>query len=398
MTEDEPSLSVTTLRTLAEERLQTLDAGEVTSPSDDLLGSLKENQQSLHELRVHQIELEMQNEELRRAQVELDALRARYFDLYDLAPVGYCTLSEGGLIQEVNLTAMTLLDLARGLLVKQPFSRFILKEDQNIFYLHRKQLFDSISSGYGQASSPQTCELRMVRKDRSLFWALLESTVARGLDGSLASRVVLSDITERKQIEEARQHTQEMLEVANREYEQLLARQQHLARTDSLTGLYNRRHFFDLAWREFSAAVRYQRLLSILMFDVDDFKQVNDNHGHAAGDKILEQVALAAAAHVRSVDVLARYGGDEFIILLPQTSARQALPIAERIRASVAAMSIDTDKGQLGVSLSVGIAETSHEPADESVEAVIKRADKAMYAAKAAGRNQTRLYAEEPQG
>ena len=92
----------------------------------------------LHELRVHQIELEMQNEELRRAQAELDAARARYFDLYDLAPVGYCTLSEQGLILEANLTAATLLGVARGALVKQPFTRFILKEDQDIYYLHRK--------------------------------------------------------------------------------------------------------------------------------------------------------------------------------------------------------------------------------------------------------------------
>ena len=94
----------------------------------------------LHELRVHQIELEMQNEELRRTQAELEASRARYFDLYDLAPVGYFTLSEKGLILEANLTAATLLGVARGDLVKQPLPRFILPEDQDIYYLHRKQL------------------------------------------------------------------------------------------------------------------------------------------------------------------------------------------------------------------------------------------------------------------
>ena len=92
---------------------------------------------------MHQIELEMQNEELRRAQVELDAARARYFDLYDLAPVGYCTVSEEGLILEANLTAATLLGVARGALVKQPLTRFILTEDQDIYYLHRKQLFET---------------------------------------------------------------------------------------------------------------------------------------------------------------------------------------------------------------------------------------------------------------
>ncbi|MEI6309655.1 MAG: PAS domain-containing protein, partial [bacterium] len=117
--------------------------------------SPEETRLLLHELQVHQIELEMQNEELRRTQLELDATRARYFDLYDLAPVGYCTLSEQGLILEANLAAATLLGSARGALVRQLISRFIHKEDQDIYYLHLKQLF--------QTGEPQACELRMVK-------------------------------------------------------------------------------------------------------------------------------------------------------------------------------------------------------------------------------------------
>ena len=133
--------------------------------------SPEETRQTLHELRVHQIELEMQNEELRRAQAELDAARARYFDLYDLAPVGYCTISEPGLILEANLTAVTLLGVARADLVKQPLSRFILKEDHNIYYLHRKQL---LATG-----DPRACDLRMVKKDGTAFWAHLTATAGR---------------------------------------------------------------------------------------------------------------------------------------------------------------------------------------------------------------------------
>jgi len=110
--------------------------------------------QALHELQVHQIELELQNDELRRMQVELDAERARYFDLYDLAPVGYCTVSEQGLILEANFTAATLLALARSELVRQPVSRFIHREDQDTYYLCRKHLLES-----GDA---QSCELRML--------------------------------------------------------------------------------------------------------------------------------------------------------------------------------------------------------------------------------------------
>ena len=128
----------------------------------------EETRRTLHELRVHQIELEMQNEELRRAQAELDAARARYFDLYDLAPVGYATVSEKGLILETNLTAATLLGVARDALVRQPFSRFILKEDQDLYSLHRKKLFETHSASSGQAGEPQACELRMVKKDGTL--------------------------------------------------------------------------------------------------------------------------------------------------------------------------------------------------------------------------------------
>jgi diguanylate cyclase (GGDEF)-like protein/PAS domain S-box-containing protein len=148
-------------------------------------------QQVLHELRVHQIELEMQNEELRRTQLAQEALQARYFDLFDLAPVGYCTVSEQGLIQQANLATATLLGVGRGALAKQPISRFILKEDQDIFYLHRKQLFAT--------GNPQSCELRMRKKDRSQFFAHLAFSAA--LEANVL-RIVLTDVTERKLAED----------------------------------------------------------------------------------------------------------------------------------------------------------------------------------------------------
>lgn len=151
--------------------------------------------QMLHELRVHQIELEMQNEELRRSQEALESSWARYFDLYDLAPVSYFTLSEKGLILEANLTAAGLLGVARSALVTQPLSLFILAEDQDIYYLHCKQLT--------KTSAPQAFELRMAKKDGAPFWAWLEATVAQDADGAPVWRVVVSDVTERKQTEQA---------------------------------------------------------------------------------------------------------------------------------------------------------------------------------------------------
>jgi PAS domain S-box-containing protein len=178
-----------------------------SSPQDLEALSPERTRQTLHELRVHQIELEMQNEELCRAQADLDATRARYFDLYDLAPVGYFTVSEQGLILEANLTAATLLGVTRGDLANQPLCRFILTEDQDIYYLHRKRL--------PATGTPQVCELRMVKKDETAFWARLEVAAAQDAESEPVYRVVLSDITERKEMERRQCLSAEILGILN---------------------------------------------------------------------------------------------------------------------------------------------------------------------------------------
>jgi PAS domain S-box-containing protein len=160
----------------------------------------------LHNLQVHQIELELQNEELRHAQVELEASRARYFDLYDLAPVGYFTLDENGLILEANLTGATLLGVARGALVKQPLARFVVGDDADNYYLHHKQLF--------KTGAPEAFELRLSRKGGAPFTAWIEATVAQDAGGARTCRKVVSDITERKAIQEKLRHSQTLLQTA----------------------------------------------------------------------------------------------------------------------------------------------------------------------------------------
>jgi len=161
--------------------------------------SLAEVRQMVHELRVHEIELEMQNEELRAAQEALDASMERYFNLYDLAPVGYITLSNKGIILEANLTAATLLGKVRRELVRGSMEGFILGEDQDSYYLHSKKLFES--------GDPQECELRMVKKDGVPFWAHLTSTLANH-DGAPVRRIVIINITQRKQAEQDYQQSQ----------------------------------------------------------------------------------------------------------------------------------------------------------------------------------------------
>jgi len=145
----------------------------------------------LQELRVSKIELQLQNEELQQAQTELDVSRTRYFELYHLAPVGYCTLRTQGMILEANFTAATLLGLPRGELLKLPFSRFISDADQDIYYLHHKQLLET--------GVQQACELRIVKHDGTQFWAHLESTVRQSSNNESEIHCVLNDISASKQ-------------------------------------------------------------------------------------------------------------------------------------------------------------------------------------------------------
>jgi PAS domain S-box-containing protein len=157
----------------------------------------------VHELQVHQIELEMQNETLRRTQLQLVELQARYFDLYDLAPVSYCTVSETGIILEANLATAEMLGEARSSLVGQRISRYIRKEFQDTYYLCRKLLFSS--------GEKQSCELHMARMDDSDFWVSVSITSAKGNNGDYLVRMVLTDITSAKVLALAIQESESRL-------------------------------------------------------------------------------------------------------------------------------------------------------------------------------------------
>lgn len=180
------------LRRLAEENIRKSEGQSQKSPA---IRISEDCRLMFHELSVHQIELEAQNEELRRAQADLDFARARYFDLYDMAPVGYCTLSDKGLILEANLTAATLLGMPREALINHPFSRYVHSEDQDAFYLHHRQNLDACGS--------EACELRMIKQDGAIFWAYLATVTTRHKDGTSECRMVICDITDRKRTEEA---------------------------------------------------------------------------------------------------------------------------------------------------------------------------------------------------
>jgi two-component system cell cycle sensor histidine kinase/response regulator CckA len=181
--ENDKAAKLETLRLRAEQLIRESPGGFKDTPAEDI-------QSVIHELQVHQIELEMQNEELRRAQLALHAARDKYADLYDFAPTGYFTVSEKGLIQEANLTGATMLGVERGKLRGQPFSQFITGDTQDIFYRHRRKLMET--------RTKQGCELRLKQKDGSQFHAQLDCVVVQDDEGNItAFRLAVSDIEER---------------------------------------------------------------------------------------------------------------------------------------------------------------------------------------------------------
>jgi diguanylate cyclase (GGDEF)-like protein len=165
----------------------------------------------------------------------------------------------------------------------------------------------------------------------------------------------------------------------------LYSETQSLAATDPLTGQLNRRTFFELGEREISRFERFGHPFSWIMFDIDHFKQINDHFGHPAGDQVLIEIVDRCCEVIRHVDVLGRYGGDEFVILLPETEYQRAREIAERIRASISDEPVLTDAGPVQVSISMGITQISPDSSDLGL--LLNKVDQALYRSKQAGRN-----------
>jgi diguanylate cyclase (GGDEF)-like protein/PAS domain S-box-containing protein len=177
--------------------------------------------------------------------------------------------------------------------------------------------------------------------------------------------VAFHDITERKN------------------YEHELERR---AQTDALTGLNNRRHFYELAEQELARARRYGKPLAALMLDVDHFKRFNDTYGHHVGDAVLRKLSEVCTRTLREIDVIGRFGGEEFAVLLPETAAEQAMEAAERLRLAVTGASIQIEGGE-ALCFTVSIGMSGLALTDGDIDAVLKRADAALYEAKNAGRN-----------
>ncbi|MCJ7833742.1 MAG: sensor domain-containing diguanylate cyclase [Deltaproteobacteria bacterium] len=354
---DEKGHVASELRIAAETKLRRL-SGTLADRKE------KESEKLLHELQVHQIELEMQNDELRTIQLAQEESRDKYLDLYDFAPVGYVTFTPEALIQEINLTGAALLGMDRQKLINSRFRRMVAGKDQDRWGQH----FLSVL----QQGERQSCELTLKKAEGSTFQAKLDSARQELKTGTPLVRTTINNISEIKQ-------TQEAL----RESEQ---RFRELSITDNLTQLFNQRHLYQQLQQEIERTNRYQHQLALLLLDLDDFKLFNDTYGHLEGDEVLVKTAQIIRKCIRQTDSAFRFGGEEFVVILPETSLKKALILAERIRKGIQGAAFHpAPKAEVHLTCSVGLSQYQ---SLEGLKTFIKRVDQNMYQAKVKGKNQ----------
>jgi diguanylate cyclase (GGDEF)-like protein len=180
------------------------------------------------------------------------------------------------------------------------------------------------------------------------------------------------------------------LEAKHAELEKLSEHLKTMSISDPLTGCHNRRYFTEISAKMVSAAQRHRRRIAILMIDIDFFKAINDNHGHPAGDEVLKAVAEICKTTLRSPDFLVRFGGEEFVAVLPDTSQEEALIVAERLRAAVETLRVSAVEAAIAVTVSLGCSE--YIDSEKSIDKALARADVALYQAKRGGRNRVVTY------
>ncbi len=302
-------------------------------------------------------------EQRRLAQrIELQS-RAELNDLYDNAPCGYHSVDGQGVVLRMNQTELDWLGYRADEVVGRPIADFMSPASQ--------QAAARAFPQFKASGELHELELDFVRRDGSLFPASLAASAVKAPDGRfLYSRTTLFDLREHRQHEQALEQ---------------------LAFFDALTGLANRRHFLSRAATELARAMRHGEPLSLLALDVDHFKRVNDQHGHATGDEVLRTLGGFLANLGRPGDLAGRLGGEEFAVLLPHTDSEGARVVAERLRERVQATPVAVMPALGGqtcaVTVSVGLASWVAGMPEESLECLMHRADQALYTAKAQGRN-----------
>lgn len=478
------------LRNAAEQQLARMPMANSAAHADE---------DTLHELEILQIELDIQSDELRRAQSIIEESRARYIDFYDFAPVGYLSLSSDGRFEEINLTGATLIGEERNKLLHRSFVHFIAPEDRARWQQH----FLSVL----QHDKKITCEVTILRNDGTHLCVQLDSLRLLKNGKVTVMRIAMTDITERKRAEEAMREQEEFFRMITENIEDFIAvldldgrllyispsyrmlcsnvddmkgkdcfaqvhpddrdqikrilnetvqsgsglqveyrfvldngdvrhiesrgglirnsqgqasrvvvisrditerkeaeeKIRNMAFYDTLTQLPNRRMLDDRMNHAMAASKRSGRYGALMFLDLDNFKPLNDLYGHGAGDMLLIEVAHRVSSCVREMDTVARFGGDEFVVMLSEldtdkeSSIAQTRIVAEKIRTILAQPYVLTIKIKNNTEMqfehhctsSIGVVMfIDHE---YSPNELLKRADKEMYQAKESGRNQVCL-------
>ncbi|TWX49262.1 EAL domain-containing protein [Colwellia hornerae] len=299
---------------------------------------------------------------LLRSQKELKETKQRYFDLYNLAPIGYCTLNEEGMIQESNLSASKLLGLGQNELINKSFASFVAKD-----YQHTYKLF---SEALSEPSNHAECELKIVQPDKTIFWAYLSATTEKNYN-ALELRLLINNVSGRKIAEE-----------------KLI----YMAHYDTLTGLpSNRIILADRLQQNMKQVKRRNQSLAVVVIDIDNFKAVNDTYGNDVGDQLLIALSKEMQGILRKEDTLARIGGDEFVIILSNLpDIKSSLSLITRLLNS-AAQQFFINKLSIQVSASIGI---TFYPQAERIDPdhLLRQADQAMFEAKLSGKNRYHIF------
>jgi diguanylate cyclase (GGDEF)-like protein/PAS domain S-box-containing protein len=230
-----------------------------------------------------------------------------------------------------------------------------------------------------------------IAKDGTRIYGEIFGSPSLSKDGQIIGVVSIArDITERKRAEEELKRAHEDLQAHVTEIEKLQAELREQALRDPLTGLYNRRYLAEMLEHELARVKREKKPMSVIVTDIDHFKKINDNYGHQVGDEFLRKIANLISSHTRSSDIACRYGGEEFLLVMPGTSVKSAVKRAEELRLECAQIQIPYENKKLSVTLSFGVA--SYPAHGQGAEEIVIKADKALYKSKRSGRNRVTLW------
>jgi len=294
--------------------------------------------------------------ELSAAKIELEAI------FHHLPDVFYRTNMQG-IITMISPICFDIIGYRPEVMIGTPMADYYQTPED------RLRVVQAITDGGGRATR---VEAGLKHKNGNIIWISTNSVVRYDAAGKpVCIQGVARDVTERKRMED-----------------QLTA----LSRTDSLTETYNRRYFLDKCAAVIELMQRYRHPASMMMMDLDHFKQINDTYGHHIGDLALIAFTMACRREIRESDILGRLGGEEFGLMLPETTLQNAQALAERIRTATSAIAIPFGEQTIHITVSIGLVELKNE--DVLLDFVMRRADKAMYQAKQRGRNQVVTYLE----